>query len=211
MQPHGAIQTIYKGYKFRSRLEARWAVFFDAMNIGWEYEPEGYEKDGVRYLPDFRLRCGPWVEVKPEDQLLNKKLLTKILGVGSPLSGITNSINAEWCSGGLLLLGKIPEETGEWPIHPIIQQRENRFGEELVPRFYRRWAFFVSREVEIVSEQTFFFANHSVAPEWGAEAKEATSKLWLEEKTLSRVGISDKALMAYRAARQARFEFEDAA
>lgn len=24
-----AIDTIYKGYKFRSRLEARWAVFFD--------------------------------------------------------------------------------------------------------------------------------------------------------------------------------------
>ena len=24
-----AIETYYKGYRFRSRLEARWAVFFD--------------------------------------------------------------------------------------------------------------------------------------------------------------------------------------
>ena len=51
-----AIQTEYKGYLFRSRLEARWAVFFDACGVEWEYEPEGYDLgDGVRYLPDFLL------------------------------------------------------------------------------------------------------------------------------------------------------------
>lgn len=50
-----AIQTTYKGYRFRSRLEARWAVFFDTLGIRWEYEPEGFElPDGRRYLPDFR-------------------------------------------------------------------------------------------------------------------------------------------------------------
>lgn len=50
------IETIYKGYKFRSRLEARWAVFFDACNVKWEYEPEGYDLgNGVYYLPDFLL------------------------------------------------------------------------------------------------------------------------------------------------------------
>ena len=37
-----AIETEYKGYKFRSRLEARWAIFFDACGVRWEYEPEGY-------------------------------------------------------------------------------------------------------------------------------------------------------------------------
>ena len=50
-----AIETEYKGFRFRSRLEARWAVFFDACGFKWEYEPEGYEIDGVQYLPDFRL------------------------------------------------------------------------------------------------------------------------------------------------------------
>ena len=34
------IETVYKGYRFRSRLEARWAVFFDALDIEWYYEPE---------------------------------------------------------------------------------------------------------------------------------------------------------------------------
>ena len=50
-----AIETRYKGYRFRSRLEARWAVFFDALGIKWEYEPEGFDFDGERYLPDFFL------------------------------------------------------------------------------------------------------------------------------------------------------------
>ena len=30
-----AIETSYKGYLFRSRLEARWAVFFDALGLVW--------------------------------------------------------------------------------------------------------------------------------------------------------------------------------
>jgi hypothetical protein len=36
-----AIQTHYNGYHFRSRLEARWAVFFDECGIRYQYEPEG--------------------------------------------------------------------------------------------------------------------------------------------------------------------------
>ena len=63
-----AIQTSYKGYLFRSRLEARWSVFFDALNIAWKYEPEGFElPDGRRYLPDFFLpRFEFFAEVKPD-------------------------------------------------------------------------------------------------------------------------------------------------
>lgn len=60
-----AIETRYKGYRFRSRLEARWAVFFDALGIKWEYEKEGFDLDGEYYLPDFWLpQVGMWAEVK---------------------------------------------------------------------------------------------------------------------------------------------------
>lgn len=63
------IETKYKGYTFRSRLEARWAVFFDALDIKWEYEPEGFKlSDGTYYLPDFYLptfSSGMYCEVKP--------------------------------------------------------------------------------------------------------------------------------------------------
>lgn len=65
-----AIQTEYDGKRFRSRLEARWAVFFNNLGINYEYEPEGFElESGHRYLPDFLLKddngnpsC--WIEIK---------------------------------------------------------------------------------------------------------------------------------------------------
>lgn len=60
-----AIETVYKGYKFRSRLEARWAVFLDALGIKWEYEKEGFDLNGVWYLPDFWLPDYEyWLEIK---------------------------------------------------------------------------------------------------------------------------------------------------
>jgi len=72
-----AIETIYNGYKFRSRLEARWAVLFDALGLEYEYEKEGYDlSDFGWYLPDFYLP-GPkvFVEVKgdPNDFIGVKK------------------------------------------------------------------------------------------------------------------------------------------
>lgn len=61
-----AIQTEYKGYKFRSRLEARYAVLFDALGLDWEYETEGYElPDGTWYLPDFYIPSkNSYIEIK---------------------------------------------------------------------------------------------------------------------------------------------------
>ncbi len=46
-----SIPTIYKNVRFRSRLEARWAAFFDLVGWKWEYEPLDF--DG--WIPDFAL------------------------------------------------------------------------------------------------------------------------------------------------------------
>lgn len=63
-----AIPTKYNDILFRSRLEARWAVYFDLMGIEYLYEPEGYNLDGVYYLPDFYLpKVSMFAEVKPFD------------------------------------------------------------------------------------------------------------------------------------------------
>lgn len=60
-----AIPTKYAGVQFRSRLEARWAAFFDLLKWTWEYEP--IDLDG--YIPDFcikdRFLGSIFVEVKP--------------------------------------------------------------------------------------------------------------------------------------------------
>ena len=62
------IETKYKGYRFRSRLEARWAVFFDTLKYDWEYEPEGFDLGGLYYLPDFKV-FDTWYEVKAKGKL----------------------------------------------------------------------------------------------------------------------------------------------
>lgn len=72
------IETAYAGCRFRSRLEARWAVFFDTAGIRWEYEPQGYRVGDRRrpYLPDFLLSdCGTWIEVKGSGSHLDPQLI----------------------------------------------------------------------------------------------------------------------------------------
>lgn len=75
-----SIETKYNGYRFRSRLEARWAVFFDESAIDYEYELEGFEFGGVSYLPDFYLdSMGVFVEVKPDKQLSDDEIKKMVL------------------------------------------------------------------------------------------------------------------------------------
>ena len=101
-----AIETEYNGYRFRSRLEARWAVFFDAAGIKCEYEPEGFEikvnsEEMYRYLPDFYLPdFDLWVEVKPSKSKLldEEKKLCAFLKYDTQIAK----------SNGLIILGQIP-------------------------------------------------------------------------------------------------------
>ena len=67
-----SLPTFYGDTVFRSRLEARWAIFFDECGIKWEYEPKLFRlKNGISYLPDFllhdltgRISGNLYVEVK---------------------------------------------------------------------------------------------------------------------------------------------------
>jgi len=62
-----AIPTTYNHITYRSRLEARWAVYFTQMGFEFYYEFEGFDLDNAGwYLPDFYLpRVKMWAEVKP--------------------------------------------------------------------------------------------------------------------------------------------------
>jgi len=60
------IETRYDGCRFRSRLEARWAVFMNTLGWKWDYEPQGFHLDKGAYLPDFWVETiHRWVEIKP--------------------------------------------------------------------------------------------------------------------------------------------------
>lgn len=98
-----AIPTLYNGTWFRSRLEARWAAFFDFAEWRWTYEPV----DTSNYAPDFMLafKRPLFVEVKPltwsdldDDNAIIQSVRTKVAE-----SGIR---------GEILLLGLSPITTG---------------------------------------------------------------------------------------------------
>jgi hypothetical protein len=67
--PLKPIETAYRGVIFRSRLEARWALFFDWLKVRWFYEFEGFRLPSGNYVPDFWLPDvkKTWVEIKPDE------------------------------------------------------------------------------------------------------------------------------------------------
>lgn len=98
-----AIETSYKGYRFRSRLEARWAVFFSTLGARWEYEAQGYDLNGVGlYLPDFQLFNDLWVEIKgptPTPQEIARGAALAVAANGAVLivSGTPGDESTLWC------------------------------------------------------------------------------------------------------------------
>jgi len=130
MPPVQAIETRYAGCRFRSRLEARWAVFFDALNIEWQYEPQGYlvtssfDQEQTRpYLPDFWLPATQtWAEVKGHDAAVDWNFLAAACDWHSALPGLRESGGT---TRGLLLLGPVPRpHPGCRWLHPGVQQHK---------------------------------------------------------------------------------------
>jgi hypothetical protein len=87
------IETKWKGWRFRSRTEARWAVFLDAAGIKFDYEPEGVLLPSGPYLPDFRLRdfehpsgfeeASVWLEIKGGEATETERLKCAELALAS--------------------------------------------------------------------------------------------------------------------------------
>lgn len=114
------ISTTYAGTLFRSRLEARWAVFFDLLQWPWAYEPVDLEF----YIPDFILRfdAGPIaVEVKPE------LALTELATYASRM--VQSGWSKDLLVVGAVLFGDVIGVTGE-----PIEEGETMLGPALVFR-----------------------------------------------------------------------------
>lgn len=114
------IVTMYRGRRFRSRLEARWAVMFDLLE--WRYEYEPYDLKG--WIPDFALFGVEeiLVEVKPYSALKEfdrGKILTalegtekwgkEILLLGSTISVSPQSMSPTWEGRPAVILGFLGE------------------------------------------------------------------------------------------------------
>jgi hypothetical protein len=67
------IETMWRGFRFRSRTEARWAVFLTAAGINFEYEAEGFALPSGWYLPDFWLpERKLWLEIKGDQPTVHE-------------------------------------------------------------------------------------------------------------------------------------------
>ena len=100
-----ALETSYNGYRCRSRLEARWLRFLDAMGAHYRYEIEGFDVAGTWYLPDIYLtKDDVWLEVKPvrpDDLTLYQNFAAKMQRPIAILCGQPGDSKAE---GGEILL-----------------------------------------------------------------------------------------------------------
>lgn len=186
-KPIRPIETWYAGCRFRSRLEARYAVFFDHIGARWEYEPQGFSINGRPYLPDFLLpECGVWIEVKGSEDDLDHTLMLEAAAV---LPETTQSL---W-QPRLLLLGPIPDAPPKGDLAWLGLAPEEIDGE--VMAFGDWWGF-----GEFPSSKRLARIDTS-----GATPDQWDGGEWLTPSTdadLSAPGVP----AAYRAARAARFE-----
>lgn len=114
---YGAIPTVYRGIRFRSRLEARFACFLDLQKILWDYEPidlDYYTPDFLTELPfgTTLVECKPAVLAQefraPCRKITRSGWLGPAIVVGSQLQ-IADDDRAD-----LTLYGSIEAEHGQW-------------------------------------------------------------------------------------------------
>lgn len=205
-----AIETNYAGYRFRSRLEARWAVFFDSLGIPWEYEPQGFmlgrdfPDEGITpkpYLPDFWLsRSKTWVEVKGDANQFDWQLLADAVEYGE---GLPETEGSDTSTRGLLLLGAIPpRQPRAQPLHPILQHYKGGYVNLVTFTVGTPHLHYCPGHV-FTSRDTFFESHWPPGrdDDWATWIRE----LWQQPLSL-KVPCDALVLSAYDAARQARFE-----
>lgn len=190
------IETVYQGYRFRSRLEARWAVFFDSLGIEWRYEVERYGNEQYTYLPDFYLpRTKTWVEVKGDPGALQEdwQRMVGLLDFNSVLPDFRES---EGSNRGLLLLGDIPDVSAFHGVvvHPLIQHHEG---------LVRNWAFFATGG-PFIADFGRMARLFGLQSDNNLDGPHAGWKV--ESRLVEALYAWPQALEAYRAARAARFE-----
>lgn len=143
------IETFYKGYRFRSRTEARWAVILDALGAKWEYEPEGYELgNGLRYLPDFVVH-NVYARGDDKNNVYNKDMFLEPSDVYIEVKGVPTDEDKKKV---YKFVGSRFDKDGRWyPLRPILVvgglpgfKNLGEFFNECYDQFVKSGGFFYS-------------------------------------------------------------------
>lgn len=196
-----AIETHYKGCRFRSRLEARWAVFFDAAGIQWEYEPQGFKgSNGSLYLPDFYLPYEKThVEIKGHVDALRES------------SGRITSVLQSGAIERLLILGEVPYAPNNIACFPLLRWNETTGVQ-------RQWATLIPLKTDPIFDDFAFVQITSIEGTilenlvglfvaTGLDAEGHEHKAWkVEHRLICNANYFAKIADAFSKARSARFE-----
>lgn len=119
--PHGPFETNYSGTVFRSRAEARWAIFFDLMGWEWDYEPCPYRLGDLGYLPDFYLaQSATWVEVKGPTYL-DAASMGKVASAAAGPHPLPSRSAPYHRARAVVLVGPVPGTAALRPVHQLVR------------------------------------------------------------------------------------------
>lgn len=115
----GPLEASHSGQLFRSRAEARWAIFFDLLGWDWDYEPCHYKLGTLNYLPDFYLPAtGTWIEVKGAS-FLDAAAMGKIASAAAGPHPIPTRQAPYGPAGAVVLVGPLDSASGR-PVHQLV-------------------------------------------------------------------------------------------
>ena len=118
----GPLEASYSATLFRSRAEARWAIFFDLVGWDWDYEPCHYALGSMNYLPDFYLPgTSTWVEVKGPP-FLDAAAMGKAASSAAGPHPLPSRQAPYGLAGAYVLVGPIPPApAGGRPVHQLVK------------------------------------------------------------------------------------------
>jgi len=209
-----AIETHWKGYRFRSRLEARWAVFFEELGWKWKYEHQGYNigwEQPAKWLPDFEVQIPQsfgmnvhaYVEVKGNPKFLSDGEFANTLDFGGGPPGFCDSKRHLWCGSQelwagqykpVLFLGDIPQNSNGTLFIPMLCHSKG---------VHAIWVAVTSSGIETIPAQMLYEMNF----QGGQTVSNITSGLGcFQPKIVSTTLGFMEVVAALNKAKSARFE-----
>lgn len=183
-----AIPTRYNGVNFRSRLEVRWAAFFDLVGWKWEYEPI----DLKGWAPDFVLigrHEKIFVEVKPIIWPEKEEECIEICEKRNDLKKVRN-----YMEGEILILGScLPNECAAFnngsPSLGFLGEMGMGLEDEPVKRMYFEPASFWQNSRSCVDFAAAYGSYHfRISGEWDGDGHLYPVQLGLVESLWRKAG-----------------------
>ncbi|MET4144130.1 hypothetical protein [Arthrobacter sp. UYCo732] len=200
-----AMEVSYSGRIFRSRLEARWAVFLDLLDVNWDYEPSFYQVgEDLFYLPDFYLPDHQiWLEVKGApfmDTASMAKVLASVAGpMRIPLREFPYTPSDRLLLGGPFRALK----HGLMPVHTLITPA----GPGLASLTYAAFGIRPDGGVDITSQGPAWDTMPATGVKAARRPTPARLQLLLDPEPHLRPGsVSDRIARAYQGAYRVGFD-----